>query len=335
MNVRRALEALDIEYEERGDNAQALCPMHERITGEPDHNPSWFIHVETGQHICFSCGYKGNLQQLVCDVKQFYQTVWGQTESTHGYDYNAANGWLATIVQVSIDELKAAFKSLPQYIAPPPKPMPMSEARLAIYVEPPLDALTFRKTTSEAAEAFGVLWNSNTSTWILPIRTPETHKLMGWQEKGTVERTFKNRPPGVQKSTTLFGYNNMSEEQVVVVESPLDCLRLHAAGVTSVVATFGAIVSEQQVKLLRASSTIIAAFDNPNLDAAGKKASDQMRHYARKYGLNLFFFNYGNSGKKDPGDMTDEEIRWGIDNAKSAILGESAYVYRDAQAVSG
>jgi len=72
----------------------------------------------------------------------------------------------------------------------------------------------------------------------------------------------------------------------------------------------------------------------PILDAAGKKASDQMRDFARKYGINLFFFNYGDSGKKDPGDMTDEEIIWGIENAKPAILGESAYVYGNAQTVS-
>jgi hypothetical protein len=40
----------------------------------------------------------------------------------------------------------------------------------------------------------------------------------------------------------------------------------------------------------------------------------------------MFFFNYGSSGKKDPGDLTDDEIAWGIHNAKSSVLGEMAYV---------
>jgi DNA primase len=153
---------------------------------------------------------------------------------------------------------------------------------------------------------------------------------MGWQEKGTLERTFKNRPPGVQKSTTLFGVKTQLEDVAIVLESPLDCLRVHSAGFPGAVATFGAIVSEAQVRLIRASAKVIAAFDNPNVDAAGKKASDQMRAYASKYGINLFFFNYGDSQKKDLGDMTNEEIRWGIENSKSAILGESAYVYGNA-----
>jgi hypothetical protein len=330
-NVPRALEALDIEFEEKGENAQAVCPMHERITGSPDHNPSWYIHLDTGQHICFSCGYKGNLVQLVCDVKEFYTPSWNDVPPQ--YDYNMGNKWLAGAIEVSIEELKEALGKIPQYIAPPPRPLPMSEARLAIYVTPPEEALSARHLTVESAEHYKVLWNRNTSTWILPLREPHFNKLMGWQEKGTVDRTFKNRPAGLQKSKTLFGLEHQREDIAVIVESPLDCLRLYSAGVQGALATCGAIVSEEQVKLIRYSEKVIAAFDNPNIDAAGKKASDQMRIWARKYGINLFFFNYGDSGKKDPGDMTDEEIRWGIDNAKSSILGESAYVYGDTQAV--
>ena len=324
-NVEKALEALEIEYQDRGENAQALCPMHERITGDPDHNPSWFIHLETGQHICFSCGYKGNLVQLVCDVKEFYTPSWDGVPSQ--YDYNMGNRWLSSAIEVTIEELKLALGKIPQYISPPPRPVPMSEARLAIYVDPPQEALDARNITAEAAQHYGVQWNRNTQTWILPLREPHFNKLMGWQEKGTVDRTFKNRPTGLQKSKTLFGLNVQREDIAIVVESPLDCVRIYSAGYEGAVATCGAIVSEEQAKLLRYSEKIIAAFDNPNIDSAGKKASEQMRIWARKFGMNLFFFNYGDSGKKDPGDMTNDEIQWGIENAKSAILGESAYVY--------
>lgn len=325
--VAEALVQLDISFTDRGENAQALCPMHERITGSLDHNPSWFIHLETGQHICFSCGYKGNLPQLVCDVKEFYRTNW---EGVQEYDYTAANAWLAAATEVTIEDLREAMAKIPAYVGPPPKPAQMSEARLAIYVQPSLEALDSRSVSEEAAEYYGVLWNKNTKTWILPIRYPSTDKLMGWQEKGTVDRTFKNRPAGVQKSTTLFGVGQMNSDLAIVVESPLDCLRIYTAGYEGAVATFGAVVSEPQAKLLRSADKVIAAFDNPNLDNAGRKASEQMREWSRKYGINLFFFNYGDSKKKDPGEMTDAEIAWGIENAKSSILGEKAFVYWDA-----
>lgn len=327
--VARVLESLDIEYfDSSSDNVKAVCPMHERITGTADNNPSWFIHVDTGQHICFSCGYKGNLQQLVCDVKELYVSIWGM--DTLQYDYAAANSWLSTSMDITIEDLKNKFASLPQYITPPPRPLPMSESRLALYVSPPEDALTGRGITAPAAEKYGVLWNDRTATWILPVRDFDNNRLLGWQEKGTIERTFKNRPPGMQKSKTLFGVAHMEEELAIIVESPLDCVRIESAGFAGSVATFGATVSETQVKLLRFSKKVIAAFDNPNLDSAGKKASDQMRDWARKYGINLFYFNYGTTGKKDPGDLTDQEIAWGIENAKSAILGESAYFYGNA-----
>lgn len=328
VNVARALEALDIEYEEKGDNSQALCPMHRQLTGKEDHNPSWYIHMENGQHICFSCGYKGNLQQLVCDMKEFYIPSWNGMPAQ--YDYSMANQWLAGAIEVSIEDLKTAMAKIPEYIGPMTKPIPMSEARLVLFSEPPQDALDARNVTAEAAKHYEVLWNHKTATWILPIRDPHFQGLMGWQEKGTIDRTFKNRPSGVQKSKTIFGINTQLEELAIVVESPLDCLRIHSAGIKGAISVFGAIVSEEQAKLIKFSTKVIAAFDNPNIDAAGKKGSDQMRIWARKYGINLFFFNYGDSGKKDPGDMTDEEIRWGIENAKSSILGESAYVYGNA-----
>jgi hypothetical protein len=249
------------------------------------------------------------------------------------YDYSAAESWLQNSASITIEELKIKFQALPQYVTPPPKPIPMSEARLAVFSRPTEDALTLRKVSRLAASYYGVLWDSDKGNWILPLRDPHFYQLMGWQEKGTIQRTFFNRPAGLQKSKTLFGIDKQSKEVSIVVESPLDCLRIYSAGYEGAVATCGAIVSEEQAKLLRYSDKVIAAFDNPNLDKAGKKASDQMRIWARKFGLNLFFFNYGDSGKKDPGDMTDKEIQWGIENAKSAILGESAYVYRDSQAV--
>jgi DNA primase len=158
---------------------------------------------------------------------------------------------------------------------------------------------------------------------------------MGWQEKGTVDRTFRNRPAGLQRAKTLFGVDVQDDNLVIIVESPLDCLRIHSAGQVGALATCGTTLSEEQIKLIRRSDKVICAFDNPEVDKAGKKASDEMRKFARKYGINLFFFNYGGSNKKDPGEMTDEEILWGIANAKSSILGELAYVSGDIKALSG
>jgi hypothetical protein len=278
-------------------------------------------------HICFSCGYKGNLVQLVCDVNEFYKDVWGKE---YTYDYVAARMWLSQVSEIPMEKLLEMVQSLPNRMEAIPKPLEMSEARLAVFVSPPAEELAKRGITAEVAEKYGILWDDKKKNWILPLREPEQGKLMGWQEKGTINRTFFNRPGGLQKSKTLFGAENQLEKVVIVVESPLDCARIASAGYEGAVAICGSSISEEQIKLLRRSDKIIAAFDN---DAAGHKASEELRKLARKYGLNLFFFSYPYSGAKDPGDLTDEEIIWGIAAAKSSILGESSYVQRDTETI--
>jgi hypothetical protein len=322
IDIPLVLDNLGMRYEEHGAEANALCPAHFARTGKQDNSPSWWINLDSGQHICFSCGYKGNLAQLVCDVNEFYT----KTFDKFYYDYDTARTWLSQVSAIPVEKLLEMVRSLPNRMESSPKPLEMSEARLAVFIEPPASALVSRQITDEAISKYGVLWDEAKSAWILPLREPHFNRLMGWQEKGTLARTFFNRPAGLQKSKTLFGIENQNELCTIVVESPLDCLRLYSAGVVGAVAICGSGVSEEQVRLLRYSEKVICAFDNPKVDKAGLKASDEMRKHARKYGLNLFFFNYGSSGKKDPGDLTDEEIAWGIQHAKSYVLGEMAYV---------
>lgn len=331
-DIPTVLTALGMDYSERGAEANALCPMHSRRTGKEDHSPSWWVNLESGMHTCFSCGYKGNLVQLVCDIKDFYIEVWDvRTE----YDYKAAEAWIASVAEVPIEVLVEMVKRLPTYILPSPKPIQMSEARLAVFTTPPMEAMESRSLSPVEVHRYSVMWEPATKTWILPLRDPDTHTLLGWQEKGTIDRTFKNRPVGLHKSRTLFGIENQNKDVVFVVESPLDCVRMASAGIDGAVAICGASVSEEQIKLIRASDKIIIALDNPNFDKAGRKGCEEFRKYARQYGMNLFFFNYGTSEKKDPGEMTDEEILWGIATAKPSILGEQAYVSRNTETVSG
>jgi hypothetical protein len=330
-DVEAALQGLGIDYTVNGREAQSLCPMHYKRTNKYDNSPSWWINLDTGVHMCFSCHYKGNLLHLTCDVKELYITAWGS--DLQDYDYQAARLWLASIAEVSIEQLAEQMASLPSYIHALPKPLEMSEARLAVFDTPPAEQLAKRNLSEKSAMTYGVLWDSKESRWILPLREPHFNTLYGWQEKGIgADRYFRNRPAGLQKSKTLFGIGNQNESLVIVVESPLDCLRLDSVGYSGAVAICGSSISEDQVKLLRYSKKIIFALDN---DAAGYKGSKEMLTWGRKYGLNLFYFNYGGSGKKDPGDMTSEEIRWGIENAQSALFGEAAYVQRNPETISG
>ena len=309
IDVEKILLFLEIPlHAQRGSEVNGLCPMHKARTGKEDHRPSWWINSETGAHICFSCGYKGNIYTLISDIK--------------GIDYHEAREYIDDTAELPIDSLMKRIKELPQYVVAE-ETIPMSEARLAVYGEPPDIELKKRFLTREAVNTYGVLWDKTNEAWILPIRDPDTFSLLGWQEKGARGRFFKNQPAGVKKSKTVFGVQHLNEEYLIVVESPLDVVRLASVGISGAVSIYGAMMSDEQAKIIRRAKRVVAAFDN---DPAGKKACEQIRDYARKYGFDLLFFNYTSTGMKDVGDMTEVEIIRGLETAKHMLHGKAAYL---------
>jgi hypothetical protein len=316
--VKIILHKLDIEIErERGDEILALCPGHELRTGKRDENPSWSVNTETGVHHCFSCGYKGNLITLVAEQLELF-TDWNRL------DLDKAKSWLRTNTDVDLDFISKQLADIKESYIAIPRPVEMSEARLAIYSDPPTWALVKRGLTIEATKKYGIKWEESGSNWITPIRSRDGGKLLGWQEKGETNRHFKNRPTGVTKSKTLFGMDCWDGKTMIVVESPLDAVKLESIGFSGGVACYGASVSSDQILIMREAEHLIFAFDNPAIDTAGKAASLKMLSTSRREGIECWFFNYGNSSAKDIGDMTVNEITFGIENAKHCVIGKHA-----------
>jgi hypothetical protein len=309
MDIEKTLLSLDLSlYAQRGAEVNGLCPMHKERTGKEDNHPSWWINTETGAHICFSCGYKGNIFTLVKDML--------------GVNLNGAKEFIKGKSGTPIDSLMKRLQELPQYIQAE-EPIGMSEARLAVYTDPPEIELKKRFLKTESVIAHGVLWDKTNNAWILPIRDPDDFTLWGWQEKGARGRFFKNQPAGVKKSKTVFGIQIMdSVNTLIVVESPLDAVRLTGLG-HNAISTFGAIISEDQAKLMRRAPKLLAAFDN---DKAGQSANEQILGFSKKYGMELSYFNYQGIDMKDVGDMTEDQINFGISNSKDMIYGKAAYL---------
>jgi hypothetical protein len=305
---------LGIETIQRGDELIGLCPMHLERTGREDSNPSWSMNAETGVHHCFSCGYKGTLLTLVAEIKEF-TTQWGRV------DFDAAKDWLRNNIEVNFDFLAKQLEEARNSYIPIPAPVGMSEARLAVFKEAPDWALDARQLTKDACALYGVKWNINKNSWITPIRSATTKKLMGWQEKSQTERFFRNRPTGVAKSKTLFGLDVFSGGTMIVVESPLDAVKLSSLGIVGGVSTFGASVSSEQVQLMKAADKLIIAMDN---DAPGKKASLDLLERTRKEGMECWFLNYQGSEYKDIGDMPEDLVHYCIEGSKHSVFGEGA-----------
>jgi hypothetical protein len=173
-----------------------------------------------------------------------------------------------------------------------------------LFTPPPAHALAARNISGQAAALHGILWNNSNNSWVLPIRCPQTARLLGWQEKG---RVVRNIPYGIKKSETLFGLQAFEYgSTAVLVESPLDVAVLASAGIAGGLALYGAAMSKQQAVILRRyASKIIFALDN---DAAGRRATAQhSRLFARRH---ISFMDYSfTPGAKDAGEMSYADIR--------------------------
>lgn len=296
------LHGLGIEtYGARGSEVKALCPGHLDRTGKLDRNPSWSINADTGAHNCFSCGFRGGLQYLVSYV--------------NGIPMEAAEEWVQTTTSDLAKRLERALA--PKQVVEKPE-VDITEANLAAYSTPPADMLLGRGITTTAATHYGILYDARRECWIIPIRDA-FGKLLGWQEKSSTGRYFRNYPTGIQKSKSLFGYDKYEGGTMVVVESPLDVARLASVGVFGGVATYGTAISKEQLNLIKGADRVVMAMDN---DEAGKATSLNLVNKARDLWMEFWLFDYSHVDVKDIGAMSKNEILQGLDRAKHCLYGD-------------
>lgn len=306
-DVLACLEELGIEVVRLvHEEAWAYCPGHEARLGRKNNRPNkWSVNLETGEHSCFSCGFKGSFVYLVQEVK--------------GYDRHDAEQWVRSRGGVArLRRILADSSGRSGDLEGDTRVQPWNEARLALFTSPPFHALDGRRISQGAVTHYGVLWDSKKENWILPIRDPNTGELWGYQEKG--EGWFCNKPARVNKAETLFGIETLTGSTAILLESPLDCLRLHTAGISGGVSSYGVQVSEEQLDLLfDKAEIVIFALDN---DEVGLKKMWELRQRYLKSGKRIKFADYTHiPWAKDLGTegVTDKDIQKAILNAKSLL----------------
>ena len=120
------------------------------------------------------------------------------------------------------------------------------------------------------------------------------------------------------KSRTLFGIERFKAQVAVLVESPLDVVRLASLRpglLTHGLASFGAHVSTYQLNLMsRWADTIVIALDN---DEAGICAAERVARDCPRPRGGINYLRYEHTNAKDIGDMTNDEL-------EEALTGASA-----------
>lgn len=280
--------------------AWALCPARDHDNVHPT---KWSVHLETGKHSCFSCGFKGSFVYLVQEVLD--------------YERSDAEQWVRD--RGGIERLRRVLAASSDSFEPEPRVRPWNESRLALFEDPPDSALERRRVSAGSVKHYGVRWNTEEAYWILPIRDPETGELWGFQEKSE-QGWFCNKPARVPKGDTLFGLECLQGTTAIVVESPLDCLRIYTAGLSGAVSSYGVQITDRQLDLLFDTAEIVVfAMDN---DEAGQRKMWELRNRYLSSGKRIKFIDYSHiPHAKDLGTegVSDKDIQQAFLKSKSMI----------------
>lgn len=287
-SIVSVLTSLGVDIRRVGEKEiSGCCPVHLKTTGRVDNSPSWSMNAETGAWICHSCGARGSLYGLLSELSGDLSSIWDIKLKLVETGINS----LSTEKEVHEEKIDwisyNKFSDVPEHL------------------------LASRNLDRTISRKFGIKWNTDKKAWVIPIVSPDG-ELNGWQEKK--KDWVRNYPVGVKKSESLFGIERFSGGTAVLLESPLDVVRL--ATVTTAVqglATFGAHVSKAQLQLLSNVATgLIVAMDN---DSAGRDSSKRIWDSSMRFRDGVLWLDYSHTTAKDIGDMTDSEIMKAVENA--------------------
>lgn len=323
MAIEDVLIGLGVELARGSDREiRGYCPVHHLVKGRPDSNPSWYMNRATGAWLCFSCHQGGSLPYLV-------ELLGGDNETLREVKREALGRTIQTI-----EELRAQRVDEEEDVEPAKPEIYISDYGFTRNPLPPKYIRKRRDIKGSVCERFNLRWNIEEKCFLIPLYDCATHTLIGWQEKAS--GYFMNVPEGVDKSLCLYGYQQYSRGDLVVVESPLDVIRLGGHTVAdrpiNAVATMGSYVSKQQLDAIAAAvpdnASIILAFDD---DEAGDIATTHVYRALRAMhlaaSLKVFKYPLGNRRAngthrwgKDPGELPIEYVVAGIETAGRAFI---------------
>lgn len=305
-HIRSVIKSAGLEIVgETSNDFLCYCPFHSNR-----HTSSFSVSKEKGAFICFNpaCGEAGTLVELVRRVMQkndyealrFIATK--ETESLNNFDELLADTMEEKPVfeVFSLDTLDKLHAGLGKSVKGK-------------------EYLNSRGINEDSMKHFKLGYSENMNMVTTPVYSPDSIPI-GIVGRSIEGKSFKNST-NLPKSKTLFNIQNAKKfNNVIVVESNFDAIRIHQAGFPNVVATLGGFLSTEQHSILnRYFNRITIMTDN---DEAGRQLGMSIANKLRNKDILWASFEYGKvypHNAKDAGDMSDEEIVSCIKNAVSDI----------------
>lgn len=269
------------------------CPFHSNTS-----SPAFYVNKKTGLWHCFnpSCGRKGSFATLARELAG-KEIAWNHQPHYSDDDL---------ISLLSDEQPKEA----------PKQDWNTAFDRITVDYRNPTDLgklsyLLDRGYHAAVLEQFQIGYSERQNRIVIPARD-EFFNLVGFIGRATSSDQFPKYlySDNFPRRSTLFNLQNAkAHREVILTEGSLDAIRVHQAGFPNVVATLGAsIPQEHHLMLNRYFDSIVLFFDNDDAGHSARRAI--IEGNPRK---DLWIVPYP-SGVKDPGEMTEEQIRQCLSN---------------------
>lgn len=280
VDVQNVLDGLGLQACAENTNGYMLfCPFHTNT-----HTPALSMNHE-GAYLCFSCGEHGNILDFVMGVTNKDIMTAMRMIARSEYEEDVAQTINKMIERDDEFNDKIVYK-LHRGLAPVGKK----------YFEN-------RGLTLDTQQEFMLGYSNKMKMVTIPVQN-QRGAYLGFIGRSIEGKRFKNSN-GFKKTETLFNiHRNRFVDQLYVVESAIDAMLMHQAGL-SAVATMGSSLSNKQIELIKRyskDSTLI--YDN---DEAGEKMKEQFRLTIKGRYATV-------DTAKDVGELTSEELQTFIHN---------------------
>ena len=297
LDVASVLEALGVEVSnQRGDWADALCPLH------LESNPSFSVNLDHGGWVCRPCCAKGQLLDLVARVRKISRSdaiQWARGQATR----------------------RRSAADLISQLLPKEGPPSKTLAWAARYDELSPTVMTEywfeRGFNAQAMRQFDVRFDSDDGALIWPVRDSSANTISFIKRRLPGQPGVKYLyPPGFTRALFPLDHFDYSGERALLVEGPLDAMWLHQHGYTTALATLGTDITRGQVDWLKGNvSAVTLAFDN---DEAGWRATDLLTGRLAQHGFYVSVVRLPDH-VKDIQELSSAEIGPALLSARSAL----------------
>lgn len=270
-----------------------FCPFHYN-----KNTPACEVDKEKGLFLCFACGERGTLLDLVMRTtnRNYFEASRVISTAAKSIDF-------ASRIEKDIQVKEEFLQFDNELIDRLHNDLLSSEKAIAYFKT--------RNIELDAIKKFKLGYSIKQDMVTVPIYS-HTDICVGFVGRSVEGKSFKNST-GLPRNKVLFNLNNVKFSDIVVVESSFDAIRLWQLNIPAI-ATLGANIGKNQINLINKYATrLILAMDQ---DEAGGSLTRNLNKSVTVPILNMDFPD----GVKDIGDMTDEQIVKSFNSLKSLDL---------------